>query len=273
MTEGRSRAARGGLLAIDVSNAHTGLALWQGETARHHWLLGTDPRRTMDEHRVFLSRLLGQAGLSAADVADCVVGSVVPDLVPILCATCEALFDTTPLVLGPGVRTGLHIHTDDPREVGPDRIANAVAARDRFGAPVLVLDFATALTVDVVGPNGDYLGALIAPGLEVAAEALARRTARLPRGDLAPPPSVIATDTAHGLQSGLFFGYLGLVEGLVQRLWDEVGPAAVVATGEATWLGNLLAHTDVVTTYEPLLTLDGLRRIHALQHRGPAAAA
>lgn len=263
---------RGGLLAIDISNAHTALALWRGDTARHHWQLSTDPRRTVDEQRVFLSRLLAQAGLLPADVTDCVLGSVVPDLVPILCTTCETLFGVAPLVVGPGIRTGLPIRTEDPREVGPDRIANAVAARDRFGAPVVVLDFATALTVDVVGPGGDYLGAIIAPGPAVAAESLARRTARLPRGELALPPSVIATDTAHGLQSGLFYGYLGLVEGLVHRLWAEVGPSAVIATGEATWLASLLDHTEVVTAYEPLLTLDGLRRIHALQHRGPNVA-
>jgi type III pantothenate kinase len=255
----------GGILAVDVSNTHTALALWHGDTATRHWQLSTDRWRPPDELRVLMSGLLTLAGLESTDVAGCVLGSVVPDLIQPVSAACAALFGAGPLVVGPGVHTGLSIHTDDPREVGPDRIANAVSAVARFGAPVVVLDFATALTVDLVGPDGGYVGAVIAPGLEVAAEALARRTARLPRGRLLPPPNVIATDTERGLQSGLFFGYLGLVEGLLARARAELGPAPAVATGEAPWLATLLDHTQAIDAYEPLLTLDGLRRIYERQ--------
>jgi type III pantothenate kinase len=259
----------GGILAVDVSNTHTALAWWQGEVAIRHWQLATERGRTPDELMLMLAQLLALAGLDRANVAGCVLGSVVPDLVQPMSAACTALFGAPPLVVGPGVSTGLVIHTDDPREVGADRVANAVSAMARFGAPVVVLDFATALTVDLVGADGGYRGAVIAPGLEVAAEALAQRTARLPRARLEPPPNVIATDTEHGLQSGLFFGYLGLVEGLVARAKEALGPAPVVATGEAPWLANLLAHTHVIDAYEPLLTLDGLRRIHERQTAGP----
>jgi type III pantothenate kinase len=159
------------------------------------------------------------------------------------------------------VRSGLRIGTENPREVGPDRIANAVAASARFGRPVFVFDFATALTVDVVDDRGDYAGAIIAPGLEVAAKALTHSTARLGRFDLRPPDKVIATDTANALRSGVVYGYIGLVEGLVGNLRDELGDAPAVATGEAAWLQELLAQTQVFDHFAPLLTLDGVRRI------------
>lgn len=258
-------AAVPGVLAIDVGNAYTGLALWRGEVDGHHWQLSTDRHRTPDEHRWLLSQLLAGDGLTPAAVQGCVLASVVPDAVAPLVTACTALFGQEVLVVGPGVKTGLHVRTEDPREVGPDRVANAVSAVARFGAPVLVLDFSTALTIDVVDAGGDYAGAIIAPGLEVAADALSRRTARLPRGSLAPPPSVIGNSTELGLQAGLFYGYLGLVEGLVARVRAELGPAPVVATGEATWLPDLLDHCAVIDAYEPLLTLDGLRRIHERQ--------
>jgi type III pantothenate kinase len=256
----------GRLLAIDVANQHTALALWRGEAAERHWLLATERGRTADEHRLLMSQLLAQAGLVPQDVSACVLGAVVPDVVGPLSAACRDLFGRAPLVVGPGVKTGLKVRTEDPREVGADRVANAVAAKERFGSPVLVLDFATALTVDVVDAAGDYRGALIAPGLAVAAEALASRAAQLSPARLAPPPNVIGTDTESGLRSGLFYGYLGLVEGLVERVRSELGPdTRVVATGEADWLPALLERLSVVDAYEPLLTLDGLRRIHDRQ--------
>jgi len=269
------------LLAIDVSNAHTALALWplaageDDEDGRHHWQIASDPSRTADEHRVLFGRLLADGGLSPADVGACVMSCVVPELLHTMTAACHTAFAVEPLVVGPGVRSGLRIRTENPRELGADRIANAVAALARHGAPVIVLDFATALTVDVVGADGDYLGAIIAPGIEVAADALARRTARLPRVDLAPPARAIGADTDAGLRSGVVFGYVGLVEGLVRRVHGEIGPAPVVATGEAPWLAPILAETKVVDAYEPRLTLDGLRRIYFRQRaieRGRASA-
>jgi type III pantothenate kinase len=258
-----------GVLAIDISNTHIGLALWSGDEALQHWTLATDVTRTPDELVVLISRLLARDGLSPSDVEGCVVGCVVPALVATIEATCRDVFGAPPLVVGPGVPSGLPILTESPREVGADRIANAVAARARFGSPVLVLDFGTALTIDVVSAAGAYVGAIIAPGIEVAADSLARRAARLGRIDLVAPPRAIADNTVQGLQSGLVFGFIALVEGLVARARDEVGPAHVVATGEAPWLPEVLRHTDVIDAYEPLLTLDGLRRIHLLQPDRP----
>jgi type III pantothenate kinase len=256
-----------GLLAIDVSNILTALALWDGDREVHHWQLSSNPLRPADEYRVLLSRLLTNHGLDTAAVGASVMACVVPALTVTLSTACRDLFGQAPLVVGAGIHTGLRISTENPREVGPDRIANAVAARDRWGSPVIVLDFGTALTIDVIGAEGDYLGAIIAPGIEVAAEALAQRTAQLPLIELAPPPRAIATDTEHGLQSGLVFGYLGLVEGLVERTRSEIGPAPVVATGEAAWVPTLLSLTSLVDAYDPRLTLDGLRRIY-LRHTG-----
>jgi type III pantothenate kinase len=269
-----------GLLTIDVGNATTALALWQGDVAVRHWQLATEAARTADEHRVILAALLGGAGagagsgaglgagLGAGAVGATVLGSVVPAAVAPWVAACEALVGAPPLVVGPGVKSGLRVRTEDPREVGPDRLANAVAALALHGAPVLVLDFSTALTLDVVDKAGDYVGAIIAPGLGIAADALAERAAQLGRVPIAPPPSAIGDSTEAGLQAGLFFGYTGLVEGLVARVRAELGPAPVVATGEAPWVPDLVAHCPSVDGYVPLLTLDGLRRIHARQQAG-----
>jgi type III pantothenate kinase len=258
----------GGVLAVDVGNIHTALALWPfGEGAEvRHWQLASDPGRTPDEYRALIHCLLAQDGLAPGDVTGCVVASVVPALSGTLPAACRSLFGVEPLTVGPGVRSGLRIRTENPREVGPDRIANAVAAIARHGQPVLVLDFTTALIIDVVSAAGDYVGAIIAPGMEIAAEALARRAAQLQRIDLRPPPRAIATETAASLQSGLVLGYVGLVEGLVRRARAEVGPAPVVATGEVGWANTVLDQTDVVDVFDPLLTLDGLRRIYERHH-------
>lgn len=258
-----------GTLAVDVSNLHTGIALWPGTGTPRHWQVASVPTRTADEYRVLLRSLLRADGLQPSDVSDCVVGCVVPELASTIEDVVRSLFGVAPLLVGPGTRTGLSIRTDDPREVGADRIANAVAAIERFGTPVLVLDFGTALTVDVVGPEGDYRGAVIAPGIEVAAEGLARKAARLRRIELRAPPRAIAANTEHALQSGIVFGYVGLVEGLVARVRAEIGRARVVATGDGHWLPDLLSLTPVVDAYDPLLTLDGLRRILA-RHRARA---
>ena len=269
--DGISDAARaatspaGAALAVDVSNLHTGLAVWPATGPPHHWKVSTQPQRTPDELRALVSDLLESKGVSPDDIDSSVLGCVVPEQLSTFEEALATLLGAPPLVVGPGTRTGLDIGTDDPREVGADRIANAVAARERFGAPVIVLDFGTALTVDVVGADGRYVGAVIAPGLQVAAEGLARNTARLGRFDLRPPASAIAADTEGGLQSGLVLGYIGLVEGLLARVQAEEGPAPVVATGDATWLTDLLELTTAVQAYDPLLTLDGLRRVLAKQ--------
>ena len=250
-----------------MGNLQTGIALWSDADSAHYWKIASDPSRTPDEYRLLLAGLLESHGLEAPAVAGSVLGCVVPELTPVFAEVLEKLCGGPPLVIGPGVRTGLQIRGEDPREAGADRIANAVAARHRFGSPVVACDFGTALALDVVGSDGDYLGASIAPGIEVAAEALGRRAARLGRVELKPPPRAIAANTIHGLQSGLVFGYVGMVEGLIRRVRDEIGPAPVIATGDGPWLPALLGMTRSIDAYDPLLTLRGLRLIHA-HHTG-----
>ena len=270
----------GGLLTFDVSNTHTGIALWHLEDrsvapgsvgipapkdlALEHWQIASSPSRTPDELRVLLLRLLEDRGIDVGSVEACAAACVVPELAAPLRAACQALFGVETLFIGPGLRSGMRIRTENPREVGPDRIANALAAQVRFGMPAIVFDFATALTVDVIDEQGDYAGAVIAPGLDVAAQALTSSTARLGRFDLKPPPTVIANDTVNALRSGVVYGYIGLVEGLVRRVRDDIGDAPAIATGEATWLEDLLAQTEVFDAFAPLLTLDGIRRIYEL---------
>jgi type III pantothenate kinase len=251
-----------GLLAIDVNNTRSSLALWVAEAAVHHWAIATERRRTADEYRLLLAGLLAQAERSRADVRAVVVGCVVPDLTPLVATACQELFDAIPLIVGPGVHSGLRITTDDPREVGPDRIANGVAAAARYGSPVIVLDFATALTIDVIGPGDEYLGAIITPGMALAADALAGRTARLQRFELVAPPTAIANDTERALQSGIVLGTVGLIEGLVRRIRAEVADGPVVATGDTAAMGTLAPLTRVIDHYDPLLTLDGLRLVY-----------
>jgi len=250
-----------GTVAVDVSNTLTTVALWSGDAPVHHWRFATDTMRTADEYQVLLSRLFARDGVAAGDVSACVVGCVVPALTTRMADVCRRLFGREPLIVGPGVHTGLRIDTADPREVGADRIANGVAAMHRFGTPVLVLDFGTALTVDAISADGAYVGAIIAPGLEVAAEGLARRAARLGRIDLVAPPCVVADNTEQALQAGLVYGYVGLMEGLIERARAEIGPARAIATGDAPVVAELLRLTTAIDAYVPLLTLEGLRLI------------
>lgn len=211
---------------------------------------------------MLIERLLRRDGIDPSAVTDAVMACVVPPLAATISSACETLFGVRPLTVGPGTHTGLAIQTQNPREVGPDRIANAVAAVDRYGTPVLVLDLSTALIIDVVSAGGAYMGAIIAPGMGVAAEALAKRTAQLMRFRLEAPPRAIAGTTEENLQSGHVFGYLGLVEGLVRRVRAEIGPAPLIATGEEAGLPGLLTMTSAVDAYEPLLTVEGLRLIY-----------
>jgi type III pantothenate kinase len=197
-----------------------------------------------------------------------IMACVVPELSDVMAEVVDEVFGVPVLTVRPGTRTGLDIRTEDPREVGADRIANAVAAKARLGAPVLVVDFGTSLNVDVVDAEGAYAGTLIAPGLDVAADALAEQTAGLPRVALEPPATAIGTSTAGGLQSGLVLGYVGLVEGLIKAAREEVGPAPVLATGYAAWVERLAARCQSIGAYDPLLTLDGLRRIFAMAAGG-----
>jgi type III pantothenate kinase len=246
------------LLAIDVGNTETVVGLFDGPELRADWRVATRREMTADEMGVLLRALFAQHGLDAGQVTGMIVSCVVPDLNPMLSQAGRRSFGCEPLFVGPGVKSGMSIQYENPREVGADRIVNAVAAQARFGAPVIVVDFGTATTFDVVGSGGEYLGGVIAPGLGISADALYQRAARLHPVDVRRPQRVIGRTTEQSLQAGLYLGYLGLVEGLLARIRAELGhEAPVVATGGlATVLKDELARFAVV---DPRLTLDGLR--------------
>jgi type III pantothenate kinase len=254
------------LLAVDVGNTQTVFGLFDGASLGQHWRVATEAQRTGDELGALVSRFLDFAGVDGICLS-----STVPPLIREYEAFAERYAEAELLVLGPGVRTGIPIRYDDPREVGPDRIANSVAAKSRYGAPCIVVDFGTSTNFDIVSPEGDYVGGVLAPGVEISMEALFSRAARLVKVDFSDPPAVIGKTTAAGLQSGLVFGFAGLVDGIVERVRGELGvEAPVVATGG---LADLIApHARTIETVDQWLTLEGLRLVWAL-NRGESISA
>lgn len=244
------------MLTIDVGNTQTVLGLFEGSDLVQHWRIATDRQKTADEYAVLLEALIGRAPHPVGQVA---LASVVPPLATVLAQTCERVFGVMPLVLTPEMDLGIEVRVPVPGEVGIDRVANAVAARDLVGGPAVVVDFGTATTYDVLSADGAYIGGAIAPGVWIAAEALFQRAAKLPRVDLVRPPHAIGTSTAAAMQSGLVFGFAGQVDALVTRIRSELGApdAPVLATGG---LARLVAEeTAVRPRIEPWLTLYGIR--------------
>jgi type III pantothenate kinase len=248
------------LLCVDIGNTNVVLGLHDGTQWQAHWRIRTARESMPDEYAVLLRGLLHDGGFRFDDVDQVILSSVVPPLTVTFTELFERYLDTTALVVGPGVRTGLRIRIDNPVELGADLVANAVAAYARFGGPCIIVDFGTATTFSAISAEGDFLGVAIAPGLGLAAEALSSRTAQLPRVSLSAPPAAIGKNTVHSMRSGLVFGYVGLVEGLVTRIREELGgDAEVIATGG---LGQILAPlTDQIGSVDQLLTLEGLRLI------------
>ncbi len=249
------------LLAIDIGNTNIDVGLFKGEELFANWDLATDVYKTSDEYAVILLSLLRQKGLSTKDIDQSVICSVSPPLVPIFRDLCQRYLAVNPLLVEAGVKTGVSILMDNPREVGPDRIVNAVGGHQLYGGPLIVIDLGTATTFDVVSEKGDYLGGAISPGIKVATESLFQRTAKLPRVELIRPKHVIGRDTITAMQSGFIFGYVGLIEGLVSRIQKELGTKTrVIATGGYAEL--LAQETNVIEIVDPYLTLIGLRVIH-----------
>jgi type III pantothenate kinase len=241
------------LLAVDVGNTQTVLGLYRDEELTDHFRLATDRSRTGDELAVTISALL-----DLEDVAGICLSTTVPALQREWERVAERWLKAPLLVVGPGTRTGIAIRYDDPREVGPDRIVNAVAASERYGPPCIVVDFGTSTNFDIVDASGDYVGGVLAPGIEVSMDALFARAARLVKVDFVAPPSVIGKTTVGGLQSGLVYGFAGQVDGIVGRIREELGvEAPTVATGG---LADLIApHARTLDRVDPFLTLEGLR--------------
>ena len=252
------------LLVLDVGNTNTVVGLFAGADLVSHWRLSTQADRTADEVGMWLRQLLAWQGVDPRELVGVAVGSVVPPMDPRLRDGILRYLDLPAFFIEPGIRTGMPLRVDAPQELGADRLCDAVAAYEMYGGPCVVIDFGTAVTWEVVSADGEYLGGAIAPGPGVTSEALASRTAKLPRVALAPPPRVIGKGTVDSIQSGLFYGYLGLVEGVTTRILAELGEAEVIATGG--FADDISRHTAIIRHVEPDLTLYGLRLLWARNH-------
>lgn len=250
------------LLAIDIGNTNVVVGVYHGEELRAQWRVATDSRRMADEYAMLLDNLFGHAGLRLEHVRAAVIASVVPPLISTFEELSERYLKLTPLIVGPGIRTGVRILYENPKEVGADRIVNALAAYRMYGGPAIVLDLGTATTFDALNRDGDYLGGAIAPGIGISTEALFEHAAKLPRIELVRPRQAIGRNTITSMQSGIIFGYVGLVEGLIQRFKQELGPARVIATGG---LAEVIAkETPLIEVVDQRLTLYGLRLVYEL---------
>lgn len=253
------------LLAIDNGNTNIGFGLFDGDRLVKTWRIATDRKKTEDEYAVILYHLFQRDGIPLESVQAVALCTVVPPLKEVFIRVSRQLFGRSPWVLEPHlVRSPLKLKVDYPAEVGADRIAASAAAFRRFGAPLIVIDFGTATTFDCVSAQGEYLGGAIAPGVEISAEALFLRAAKLPRVEFSPPPRVIGSNTNHSLRSGLIFGYVSMVEGLIQRMKVHLGPqATVVGTGGLCPV--ISACTDAIPHVVPSLVLEGIQQLYALQ--------
>jgi type III pantothenate kinase len=249
------------LLVVDVGNTNVVLGFYRGDELIHSWRLATARDRTADEYGILCRQLVGEV-----IIEDAIVGSVVPPLNGAIAEMIRHYFKVEPLFVEPGVKTGIAIHVDNPQEVGADRIVNCVAAFEAFGGPTVIVDFGTDTTFDVVTANAEYIGGVIAPGLTISAEALFARAARLPRIDIRRPATVVGSNTVVNMQSGIYFGYLGLVDGLLARIKREIpGIKRVIATGGlATLFEN---DSEFIDEIDPELTLKGLKLIHERNRR------
>jgi type III pantothenate kinase len=249
------------LLVVDVGNTQTHFGVFRGEELLDHWRFATIRQSTADELGAALRNLLGLRGYSFSDLTDSIISSTVPQLEPEWLSVGERYLGHATHAVGPGTRTGMAIRYDNPREIGADRLVNAVAIRERFGGLGVCVDFGTATTFDVVSAGGEYLGGSLIPGIEISLEALSDRGARLPKVDLAPPRSVIGKNTIDAIRSGVVYGYAGAIDAILRRLYDELGErASVVATGGLA--GLVAPYCEEIDEVDDLLTLTGLRLLH-----------
>ncbi len=249
------------LLVIDIGNTNIVMGVYQGDILKQHWRISTDVNKTSDELGVLLKQLFAYRGAALEDVNSVVISSVVPTIMSAVEIMCKEYIEVNPLIIGPGIKTGLVIKFDNPKEVGADRIVNAVAAIEKYGAPVIIVDFGTATTFDAISSGGHYLGGAITPGIGISMDALFSKAAKLPRVELQKPDSVIGKTTVKGMQSGIVYGYIGQVDGIVGRMKKELGgtPVAIATGGLA---GFIAGHCETINYIDPFLTLEGLRVIY-----------
>jgi len=250
------------LLVMDVGNTNIVLGVYEGKQLLHHWRIATSREKTEDEYGITIKNVLADRGLKLDDITDVIISSVVPPIMFALELMVERYLKLKPLIVGPGIKTSLNINLDNPREVGADRIVNAVAAIHEYGAPIIIVDFGTATTFCAVDNKGHYLGGAIAPGIRISTEALFTRAAKLPRIELVKPQKIIGRNTVASMQSGIIYGYIGQLDGIVKRMKAEMGldDIKVVATGG---LAELIAtESEYVDIIDEFLTLKGLRIIY-----------
>lgn len=251
------------ILALDIGNTHTVCGIFNGREELASWRLATDRQRTGDEYGLAIKGLLADKSIAASSIDGVIISSVVPPVTGLFAEMSRDYFHCDPLIVGPGIKTGLQIRAENPREVGADRVVNAVAALHLYGAPLIILDFGTATTFCAINSAGEYLGGVIAPGIGISAEALFLRAAKLPRVELEKPKNVIGRNTVQSIQSGLVYGYLGLVEGILTRMIREMdGKPQVIATGGLS--GLFSRESEMIGIVNPDLTLEGLRLIYEM---------
>jgi type III pantothenate kinase len=249
------------LLAIDIGNTNIVLGLYQGKKLIIHWRLATQAERTADEYGVILTQLVGHGGYRCDQISAIAVSCVVPPMLTTTQELATRFFDRDPLIVGPGIKTGMPILYESPKDVGADRIVNGIAAYEKYHEACIVVDFGTATTIDLISKKGEYVGGAIAPGLSISLEALVQRASKLPRIEIIKPKEVIGRNTVNSIQAGIFYGYVGLVDGIVHRIQKEYGlQMKVVATGGLAPL--VASECSTIHEVDEFLTLDGLRIIH-----------
>jgi len=249
------------LLAIDIGNTNIVFGLYQAKKLITHWRLATQAERTADEYGVIISQLIGYAGFGCPQISAIAVSCVVPPMPRMTQALGQTFFNIDPLIVGPGIKTGMPILYENPKDVGADRIVNGIAAYEKYCNACIIVDFGTATTIDLISKKGDYIGGAIAPGLSISLEALIQRASKLPRVEIVKPKEVIGRNTIHSIQAGIFYGYVGLVDGIVQRIQSQHGiKAKVVATGGLAPL--VASECSSIDEVDEFLTLEGLRIIH-----------
>jgi type III pantothenate kinase len=251
------------LLAIDIGNTNVVIGVFDGEKLCADWRIGTNSQITSDEYAMIFKDLFGFAGLEFARISGVIISSVVPPILPVMTEMSKKYFQIQPMIVTHGMKTGITIRYENPKELGADRIVNAAAAYRMYGGPLVIVDFGTATTFCAITKAGEYLGGAIAPGMKISAEALFQRASKLPRVELTKPGAVIGSDTITAMQAGIIYGYAGLVDGIVERMKTELSPEAkVVATGGLA--GLISPETKTIQEFRPQLTLEGLRLLFSI---------